>query len=383
MEVRFDRAMVACIAGIGLLTGCIFDSRKPHESLRYVELGDGTGAPMEMDFTPTPANTGLMLMWTNTSTGSVNANRVEYTYLDSMGFNASSDLNYNDSSNLASPRISPLRTRGYIAVWIRNIPGETANEVAVDITDGNSTSPEPQHPGFGELRTARRVTSLTLPDDGYLLGVEGVDTSGMERLWVQRFDPKGKPEGEPWLSGGVPAPGALELVLLPDGGWTVMWTQSGTNGSRVNWQRFDPDGKPAGDPRTRLLSTGSSDMTLRAEHLAAGRILVQARSGKFPPFIIGADGEAETGWPDAGGWEGGMLAADTLRQLVYGLRDGKLFRLDSAFRVQATRELPSLLEWPPALALMPRGKIALIGHGDAGRSAEERRSFLVHTIDPF
>jgi hypothetical protein len=387
MNTRYNRAIGAFILGIGLLTGCIFDSRKPHEDpQRYVTIGDASHIPMELDFVPTLVDSGLNLVWINVGLGSSMGHLLEQTHLDSSGaFVGSSKLDYGDTLFITSPRVSVYGLHGQITVWIRNFSGGTPNEVEVQLGNGFHPGVFPMYPIDAGIRIARHVTTLALPGDEYLLGIEGTtDTARTESLWLQRYDALRKPKGEPWQLSGLPASSAPELVLMPTGGWTAIWTHSGTDSGRIVWQRFDSEGQPAGATGTRQLPGGSSpETTIRADALPDGRILIQARSGSFVPFLIGADGVPEADWLNAGDWQGATLVPDTLRHRFYGLRQGKLSRLDTAFQVQATLSLPVSLTWPPNLAVMPGGKLVLLGHRDMSRPIEERRALLVYTVDPF
>lgn len=91
------------------------------------------------------------------------------------------------------------------------------------------------------MRAISAASILALPDTGFVLSAEGLDSSGNEpMLWFQRYDALAKPVGEPWLRASLSSLGAPELARREKGCWTAVWNGYQDDQPEVAWQSFWP-----------------------------------------------------------------------------------------------------------------------------------------------
>jgi hypothetical protein len=391
MTPRYAHLALVSALAAGGLAGCLFDSRSPAADdpvrERYTVLGhDSDDVALEMDFAPELYDSGLTFLWTETPKGKPAASRFAYLNLDSAGYSKSEGQESYPVDTVAyfSPRISAFPFHGTAQAWIEAGSGPLpANAVYALLEPSPLGRGNKERLAIGNLHEAHALAVLALPDTGFVIGASGADSSGGRGIWIQRFDDRMRPVGEAWFLPSTSTHGAPELARLPEGGWMAAWIREEGGRNEVAWQAFDAEGHATGATRSRAAEGLIAATCLRLEPLPGARILVQARTGTLAPFVLGKDGEAEATPPFPQGQAATHMAADLRHDRLYGILQGKLARMDFAFRVQATRGLPGMVGTDPAVAVLPSGKIALIDHGDATRPPAERRAFLTRIIDPF
>jgi hypothetical protein len=371
---------VAGLVGAAWMAGgCMFgsDHSKPPEP--YVVLNDIYSFAQQSDYAPSQEDSGLSIIWRSSL-----PNRIYYADTDSAGRTRGEKVQpYPDSISLESPRVSAYPFPGQAMAWIEWDRNAVEWRIAVLLQPRHYFDEYPIYPPLGRMHMISAASILALADTGFVLGAEGFDSSGSQALWIQRYDAQERPVGEPWFQPTRSALGAPELARREGGGWTAAWSWYQGDKPEIAWQRFDSSGGTDGLLRSKAPPRMSGTQILRLQSLRGGRLLVEARTDLNVPFIIGADGEAESGSPFTDDWNVVAMAADTSHARIYGVERNNLVRMDTAFRIQAEHPLPDMLSGTPETVLLPSGKIALIAHGNGTLPQGEQNSLVAAIVDPF
>lgn len=389
MLVRMTLSIFAVLIYSAMLAGCLSDSGSSDgiHTLRKGNLGDTAGISSSPYAVSLPNDSGFAAIWIRRDPFAPQKGSVVLQRVDGKGqtvFNTYE--NYPDTVMLSSPRISAFPDGGLACAWTTSGRSPSNEIPVIKILESGHGPGYPEEIHFPQSRRAYRVNILALPDKGFELCIQGIDS-----IACRHFGPNGKPDRD-W-SRHAQCSNTVEFERREGGGWILFWSStnlygpfgSSDSGSAIHWQFFDPNGNPEGPERFKLADLGDGFQPIRTQRLSGGRILVQIRDVLRPAdfFILDESGELGVTVAPPEGMDVVDIACDSLRHRCYGIGGEGLVRMDEDFQIQATRKKSDAMDTWPLLNLDAAGRLVLISNGNDTRPSWERRSLHVWIAAPF